>query len=690
MTARADLLLEIGTEELPPKALKTLMDSLADECGKGFAEAGLDYATLQGYAAPRRLALQVTGLLIRQPDKRIERRGPAVQAAFDGEGRPTQAALGFARACGVSMDQIKTVEQGKGRWLAFEAVQPGTDAAVLLPELVEQALNRLPIPKRMRWGAGTAEFVRPVHWIVLLLGDAVVPGTVLGLPTGRTTYGHRFHHPEPIEIPCPDAYSELLRIQGRVIVDFAQRRASIQEQVLRAANSVNGHAVIDPGLLNEVTALVEWPVALMGQFESRFLEVPQEALISTMQDNQKYFPVIDTAGRLMPCFITVANIESREPQRVIEGNERVIRPRFTDAAFFWNQDRKQPLEARLERLKGVTFQQRLGSLYEKTERLVALAGFMAPRIGADAAAAERAAWLAKCDLMTDMVFEFTELQGVAGRYYARHDGEAEAVANALDEQYQPRHAGDSLPTGALGQVLALADKLDTLMGIFAIGQKPTGAKDPYGLRRAALGVLRILIEGRLPLDLRDLLGAAANGLQGKAPAVEAIDECFDYILDRLKAYYQDQGVPPDVIDAVMALRPTVPLDFDQRIQAVNAFRQLPAATSLAAANKRIQNLLKKVDGAIAQAVREELLHEAPERALFDAVEALRAAVTAAFDAGRYTEALTRLADLREPVDAFFDQVMVMSDDAALRENRLALLSRLAQLFGRAADLSRLQ
>lgn len=690
MNTRADLLLEIGTEELPPKALKTLMESLAAECGKGLADAGLDYHALQAYAAPRRLALHLTGLLKRQPDKRVERRGPAVQAAFDAEGRPTQAALGFARSCGVAMEQLATVEQGKGRWLAFTAMQPGTDTAILLPELIEQALNRLPIPKRMRWGAGTAEFVRPVHWIVLLLGDEVVQGTILGLRTGRESRGHRFHHPEPIEIPRPDAYVEQLRIQGRVIVDFAQRREAIRDQVLAAAVIANGRAVIDPDLLDEVAALVEWPVALVGQFEPRFLDVPQEALISTMQDNQKYFPVVDNAGRLMPCFITIANIESREPARVIEGNERVIRPRFSDAAFFWNQDRKQPLETRLERLKGVTFQQRLGSLYEKTERLVALARYIAPRIGADVVAAERAAWLAKCDLMTDMVFEFTELQGIAGRYYARHDGEADAVAEALDEQYQPRHAGDNLPAGALGQVLALADKLDTLMGIFAIGQKPTGAKDPFGLRRAALGVLRILIEGRLPLDLRALLHAAAVGLQGKAPAEEAVEGCFDYILERLRAYYQDQGVPSDVIDAVMALRPTQPLDFDLRIQAVNTFRQLPAATSLAAANKRIQNLLKKVDGALPEAINDDLLQEPAERVLHAALEQLRQAVTAWFDAGRYADALTRLAELREPVDAYFDQVMVMSEDQALRENRLALLNRLSQLFQRAADLSRLQ
>ncbi len=689
MGERADLLVEIGTEELPPKALKSLMEHFGAECAQALSEAGLGHRAVKAYASPRRLAVVVEGLALRQPDKVVERRGPAIQAAFDAEGRPTQAAEGFARSCGVTVDQLKVVEQGKGRWLAYESIQSGVEARRLLPALVEAALGRLPIPKRMRWGSGSAEFVRPVHWVVLLLGDEVVPGSVLGIPTGGVSRGHRFHHPEIIEIPHPSAYVEQLRIQGRVLVDFAQRRAAIREQVESAAQAVQGRPLIDDELLDEVTALVEWPVALAGHFEERFLDVPQEALISTMQDNQKYFPVVDAGGRLMPYFITVANLESREPQRIVEGNERVIRPRFTDAAFFWQQDRKQPLIARLERLKTVTFQQRLGTLYDKTERIVALAGQIALAIDADVAQAERAAWLSKCDLMTDMVFEFTELQGIAGRYYARLDGEPDAVAEALDEQYRPRQAGDALPVGRVGQALALADKLDTLVGIFAIGQKPTGTKDPFGLRRAALGVLRIIIECGLRLDLRRLLTVAAVGLRGRVDAEAAVEPCFEYILERLRAYYQDQGVPTDVVDAVMALRPSQPLDFHHRVQAVVAFRALPEAANLAAANKRTQNILKKFEGVIPERVDPALLIEPAERALFEAMSALSDSVSAQFAAGQHTAALTQLARLREPVDGFFDAVMVMAEDAALRDNRLALLSQLARLFSGAADLSRL-
>ncbi|MCG5516177.1 MULTISPECIES: glycine--tRNA ligase subunit beta [unclassified Ectothiorhodospira] len=683
-----DLLIEIGTEELPPKALRELRDAFARGVTQGLAEAGLEVGVCQAYAAPRRLAVWIKDVPPRQADQSMERRGPAVSAAFDADGQPTRAAQGFAGSCGVAVSELERMETDKGAWLVHRHVEPGRETTDLVPGVVESALAALPIPKRMRWGDGDAEFVRPVHWVILLLGDREIPATLLGVSAGRETRGHRFHHPEPLRVPEPAAYADLLAQQGHVLADFDTRRETIRSQVEQAAAELGGRAVLEEALLDEVTALVEWPVAVVGHFESRFLEVPQEALILTMQDNQKYFAVVDGQGRLMPHFITISNVDSREPERVREGNERVIRPRFADAEFFWKQDRQRPLESHLDGLRHVVFQQKLGSLHAKTLRVEQLAGYLAGQIGAPEAEACRAAHLCKCDLQTLMVYEFTELQGTMGRYYAQHDGEAASVARALEDQYLPRHAGDDLPGEAVGRVLALADRLDTLVGIFAIGLKPTGAKDPFGLRRAALGVLRILVEAELPLDLEDLLQQAARGYGDAVPAMEAVPQVLDYVMERLRAYYHDRGIRPEVFDAVLSVRPTRPLDFDRRVRAVETFLGLPEAEPLAAAHKRIHNILRKVEGDLPEQVDPERLQEDAERALHERLEALWAPVSAHFDVGEYTQGLTELATLREPVDAFFDQVMVMAEDAALRDNRLALLNRLAGLFLRVADLSR--
>jgi glycyl-tRNA synthetase beta chain len=690
MVEQKDLLVEIGTEELPPRALRALSKSFTTEVVSGLGKAELSFNQVTRYATPRRLAIWITALASQQDDKKIERRGPALTAAFDESGNPSKAAKGFAKSCGVSVDDLDRMDNKKGSWLCFRSDQKGAMASELLPGIVSDALAKLPIPKRMRWGAGEAEFVRPVHWVILLHGEEVVPAEILGIRASHHTRGHRFHHPEALTILEPSNYARLLEERGYVMADFEKRKEKVREQITVKGKELGGEAVIDVDLLDEVTALVEWPVALAGSFEKRFLEVPHEALISTMEDNQKYFSVVDGEGHLMPHFITVANIESADPAKVIEGNERVIRPRFADAAFFWKQDRKQTLASRIESLKSVTFQKKLGSLYDKSGRVGILATEIAASMGADVKQVERAAQLCKCDLMTDMVGEFPKLQGIAGRYYAQHDGEPDAVAAALEEQYLPRQAGDSLPSHGVAQSLALADRIDTLMGIFGIGQKPTGARDPFALRRASLAVLRILIEGELDLDLQSLLQSAASGLQGKIEAKKAPKDCLDYILDRLKAYYLDQGLSADVIDAVMAQRPTRPLDFDHRVRSVNLFQQLPEAGSLAAANKRIRNILRKVDGVLPTIVDPEHLIEPAENELFKNVHALESEVSILFDEGRYEPALLRLAGLRESVDKFFDDVMVMSDDEALKLNRLALLNSVGNLFLRAADLSRLQ
>ena len=690
MTESRDFLVEIGTEELPPKALPTLEAAFREALVKGLEAAGLAPSGAHSWAAPRRLAVLARDVPLSQPDRETERRGPALSAAFDEDGNPTKAALGFAQSCGISIDEIGKIETDKGAWIAYRSIEAGRPAAELLPGIVEKALAALPIPRRMRWGDGDAEFVRPAHWVVLLHGDAVVPGTVLGIPAGRETRGHRFHHPQPIRIAEPAAYAPLLETEGHVMPDFAARREAILGQVQEAASRLGGRALIPDALLDEVTALVEWPCAVSGTFEERFLAVPQEALIGTMQDNQKYFAVVDEAGRLMPHFVTVANIESREPERVSEGNARVIRPRLADAEFFWDRDRRTPLEARLEGLKTVVFQHGLGSLHDKAERIARLAGRIAPRIGVDRAHAERAARLAKCDLQTLMVYEFPELQGVMGRHYALHDGEPEDVAWAIEEHYLPRHAGDALPERGTGRAVALADRLDTLVGIFAAGLKPTGDKDPYALRRAALGIVRILVEGGLDLDLAALIDEAAEGLSDRLDARPVTGEVFDFAMERLRGYFAERGIAYDTLDAVLACRPTRPCDIERRLRAVEHFRQLPEAASLAAAHKRIHNLLKKVEGELPSTVDPARFAEPAEGALHAELERLERETGPLFDGGDYEPALTLLAALQTPVDAFFDGVMVMAEDAGLRNNRLALLNRLSALFLKTADLSRLQ
>ena len=694
MTNSRDLLIEIGTEELPPKALKRLSEAFGAGVIDGLKNADLAHGEVSLYASPRRLAVLVRGLAEAQADKTIERRGPALAAAFDDEGCPTRAAEGFARSCGVaSVDDLDRIETDKGAWLMYRAEQPGQASVELIPDIVRAALDKLPIPRRMRWGALAAEFVRPVHWVVLLFGDEVIETEILAVASGRETRGHRFHHPGALYIAEPAAYAPLLETEGFVVADFTARREAVRAQVLEAGARLGGEAVIDEALLDEVTSMVEWPVAIAGDFEERFLDVPAEALISTMKANQKYFHVIDADGKLMPHFVTVANINSRQPERVREGNERVIRPRLSDAEFFWTQDRKRRLDSHIDELKNIVFQQKLGTLYDKAERVTNLAGFVADSLGANREWAERAAWLAKCDLMTEMVYEFPELQGIMGRYYALHDGEPEEVALAQDEQYMPRHAGDELPATPTGQALAIADKLDTIAGMFGIQQPPTGSKDPFALRRAALGLLRIIIERQLPLDLGAAIQAAVDGLDDRITAEGVSEKVFDFMMDRLRAYYADIGVTPDVFDAVHARRPTQPLDFDRRVRAVNHFRSLPQADSLTAANKRIANILQQAQEkgiAVPGTVDNAKLAEDAEKTLAERLIELEQEVIPLFDARDYEPALARLADLREAVDRFFDDVMVMVDDEALRANRLALLAKLRNLFLRVADLSRLQ
>ncbi|MEK6749856.1 MAG: glycine--tRNA ligase subunit beta [Pseudomonadota bacterium] len=691
MSTRADFLVEIGTEELPPKALKRLMESFANGVRDGLTKADLVYGAMQPYAAPRRLAVLVKDLVLAQPDKQVERRGPALTAAFKPDGTPTPAAEGFARSCGVAASALTTLKTDAGAWLVHRFEQPGQPAAKLLPGIVHAALGGLPIPKRMRWGSSTHEFVRPVHWLVMLLGKDVIDCEMLGQHAGRDTRGHRFHHPEKLKIATPAGYAPLLESEGFVLPDFTARRAAIEAQVQEVALQIGGRAVIDPDLLDEVCGMIEWPQAVAGQFEHKFLDVPAEALISAMKGHQKYFHVLDKNDNLMPHFITVANIRSRDIAQVRAGNERVIRPRLTDAAFFWNQDRKQKLHAQLQALGKVVFQNQLGTVADKAVRIGKLAAHIAGLWDADRDHATRAGLLAKCDLMTAMVGEFPELQGIMGRYYAIHDGEPVAVAVAIAEHYRPRFAGDAVPASVIGAAVAVADKLDTLIGIFGIGQIPTGDKDPFGLRRAALGVVRTLIETDRDLDLIATLRFAAEsyGAVIKKPH-DTAEAVFEFTLERLRAYYQDTGVRPDSFDAVHAVRPVSPRDFALRIQAVEEFRRLPEAESLAAANKRIRNILRQAEVTTAPAVNAALLKEPAEQTLHQQIEALRKATAPLIKQRRYTDAMRQFAALKAPVDAFFDAVMVMVDDTKLKNTRLGLLAGLADMLGEVAEIARLQ
>ncbi|GED45801.1 glycine--tRNA ligase beta subunit [Vreelandella aquamarina] len=681
------LLLELGAEELPPTALDALSDAFAAGIEKGLQEAEIPFQAVTAYATPRRLAVQVTGLADKQPDREVERRGPALAAAFK-DGAPTKAAEGFARSCGVSVDDLIHLETDKGTWLGYREQQQGDSVQALLPEMVRKTLQSLPVPKNMRWGASRVEFSRPVHWLVALYGNEVITAEALGLQASRTTYGHRFHAPDAIQLEHADDYLAALE-NAYVLADRQRRRERIREQVLAEAEVQEANAVIDEDLLVEVSGLVEWPVALTGSFDERFLEVPAECLISSMKANQKYFHLLDDRGKLKPLFITISNIESQDPDQVISGNEKVIRPRLADAAFFYDTDRKHTLASRIPQLESVVFQQQLGTLADKARRSTAIATFIAERIQGDVAHAQRTVALAKCDLVTEMVLEFPELQGIMGRYYAEQDGEPAEVAQALEEQYLPRFASDAIPQSLTGQALALADRLDTLVGIFGIGQRPTGAKDPFALRRASIGVLNILVKGELNLDLRELLQVAADQHQNLPKADGLVEDVLTYMLDRFRAWGQEEGISAEMYLAVRARPVTKPLDFARRLRAVKAFAQREEAAALAAANKRVSNILSKQEHDGSTQVEASLLQEAAEKALFEAVTASQQQVAPLFAAGDYQQALDALATLREPVDAFFDQVMVMADDDAIRRNRLALLASLQALFLEVADISQL-
>jgi len=682
----ADFLVELGTEELPPKALSKLSQAFSSHIVNSLNKAGLSFGKVDAFATPRRLAVKIDDLQIRQQDKASERKGPAIQASFKENGCPTPAAEGFARSCGVEVNQLDTLETDKGAWLVFRKTVAGKKTSTLLPTIIEESLKNLPIPKRMRWGNRQAQFVRPAHWLVMLFGNDIIDCEILELKSGRTTRGHRFHKPDIIEIPNPADYETLLEFEGQVVASFSKRRAAIKAQVEQAALKIDGTAIIDPDLLDEVTGLVEWPVAVLGDFDEKFLQIPPEALISAMKGHQKYFHIVKN-DKLLAHFITVSNIDSLNPVSVKKGNERVINPRLSDADFFWNTDRKTPLFAELPRLEKVIFQKQLGTMLDKTKRLVSLSDNIATSLGENNHHARRAAELCKCDLMTEMVGEFPDLQGIMGRYYALHDQEIPEVAQAILEHYMPRFAGDHVPPSTLGQIVSLADKLDTLVGIFSIGQIPTGDKDPFALRRATLGVLRIMIEQTLPLDLRSLIADAGKNYGGvNTDTQQAI---FDFMMDRLKAYYHDQGIRPQVFDAVLAVTPTSPLDFDARIKAVAEFEKSEAAQSLAAANKRIHNILKKNKETLADQVDARLFDSEKESTLNALLNTLQNDVQSLTEKQQYADALNLLAKLKEPVDAFFDEVMVMTEDPKVRVNRLTLLSTMYQQFTKVADISRL-
>ena len=684
-----NFLVEIGTEELPPKALKALATSFADNVEAELNQAGLTFDKIEWFAAPRRLAVKVLNLATQQPSKEIEKRGPAVSAAFDAEGKPTKAAEGWARGCGITIEQAERIATDKGEWLVHRAKIEGQPTKNLLNDIVANALAKLPIPKPMRWADKTVQFIRPVHTVTMLLGDELIEGEILGVASARTIRGHRFLGEKEFEIQHADQYPQLLREKGSVVADFNERKAEILAKSQAKATALGGVADIEESLLEEVTSLVEYPNVLAAKFEERFLAVPAEALVYTMKGDQKYFPIYDKDGKLLPHFIFVSNINPEDPTAIIEGNEKVVRPRLTDAEFFFKTDLKQKLVDRLPRLETVLFQQQLGTLKDKTDRIEQLAGEIAKQIGADEAKAKRAGLLSKCDLMTNMVFEFTDTQGVMGMHYARHDGEDEEVAVALNEQYMPRFAGDELPKSLVASAVALADKFDTLTGIFGIGQAPKGSADPFALRRAALGALRIIVEKNLPLDLEDLVKKSTALFGDKLTNQNVVADVVDFMLGRFRAWYQDEGIAVDVIQAVLARRPTRPADFDARVRAVSHFRTLDSAEALAAANKRVANILAKAEGDIG-AIDVALCVEPAEQVLAQSVLSLAKEVQPLIAQGEYTAVLDKLAGLRQPVDNFFDNVMVNAEDAKLRQNRLAILNTLQGLFLQVADISLLQ
>jgi len=690
MSTTQNLLIEIGTEELPPKSLKKLATAFKDAVSKSLQEQDLKFIEANWYATPRRLSIIISDLEVTQKDKEEQRRGPAIAVAFDDDGKPTRATEGFAKSCGAEIEQLQRLKTDKGEWLAFNAVVKGKQTTELIPEIIETALGKLPIAKRMRWGDSDVEFVRPIKWVLILFGNDFIDCEVMGVTSGKQSYGHRFHHPDAIKIKTPESYIETLENEAHVLVDYHKRRDLIQSQVTDIAEKKSGAAIIDPDLLDEVTSLVEWPVSFSGDFEPDFLKLPKEVLISSMQDHQKYFPVVDSQGKLLPCFISVANIESKHPELIKQGNERVIQPRLSDAAFFWERDLKYGLKNHITSLKKVVYQKQLGTLYEKSERLVKIVSSLAESLNINVTAATRAAELCLCDLLTDMVSEFPDLQGTMGRYYAEAEGEDKAVALALEEYYQPRFSGDTLPESNLGQCLAISERIDSLVGIFAIGKAPTGDKDPFGLRRSAIGLLRIIIESELDIDLKNLIETTAGNYSNDIDAKKVTDDVYQFLLERLRRYYLDEGVSPDTFESVSAIKISKPLDFHHRLIAVTEFRKLPEAESLAAANKRISNILKKSDTSEIKEVNNNLLTEAAEITLAKSLGDYQEQLAPMVQNRDYKSALTELAGLRDSIDNFFDNVMVNCDDDAIKMNRLALLRNLSALFLQIADISKLQ
>ena len=691
-TAAADFLVELGTEELPPKALRNLMTAFADALAEGLTQGRLSHGSVAGYASPRRLAAVVSDLAFTQDERETRQKGPPVSIAIDEDGKPTKTGLAFARKCGVEFGTLDRIETAKGEWVSYSAVETGQTAEALLPDIVSHALNALPIPRRMRWGNRDVEFVRPVHWLLMLHGRNTVPGSVLGLQSGNVSHGHRFHAPGEIRITEPGKYVSLLEKKGYVIADFDARRDRIVQGVAEEANKAAGTAVAGEALYDEVTALTEWPVPMTGKFDESFLGLPKEVIVATLTGHQRYFPIVDGQQDLLPAFITIANLQSKDPDKVRDGNERVIRPRLADAAFFWTTDQQSPLGKRVAALENVVYQKGLGSMHDKCIRVAALATLIAKQLELDPETVTRAAVLAKCDLLTGMVGEFPELQGVMGRYYAASSGEDEAVATAIGEQYLPRFAGDYLPSSGEGQILAVADKLDTLAGIFVLGKKPSGNRDPFGLRRAALGVIRILIEQSLDIDFAEAVKAAIIQQPASGADHGALREAlYDFVVDRLRRYYLDQeaGITTEMFEAVRAKRPVSLTDFDQRLKAVAVFSGLEAAASLAAANKRTANILRQAEYDDGGKLDPALLDDAAEKALYEALKTAEHRVAPSLEKRAYTDALTELSHLRKPVDTFFDEVMVMTDDDAVRRNRLALLAELRALFLNIADVSRL-
>ncbi|TQP48207.1 glycine--tRNA ligase subunit beta [Vibrio cholerae] len=684
-----EFLIELGTEELPPKQLRTLAEAFAANFAAELATADIAHEGVTWFATPRRLALKVANLAESQPDRVVEKRGPAVNVAFDADGKPTKAAEGWARGNGITVEQAERLVTDKGEWLLFKEQVQGQQTASVVVEMAAKALANLPIAKPMRWGDKETQFIRPVKTLTILFGSELIQGEILGVASARTLRGHRFMGEAEFTIESAEQYPAILEERGKVIADYATRKAMIIEGSQQAAQQLGGIADLEDALVEEVTSLVEWPVVMTAKFEEKFLKVPAEALVYTMKGDQKYFPVYDASKKLLPNFIFVSNIESKEPRHIVEGNEKVVRPRLADAEFFFNTDRKRPLVDRLPLLENAIFQQQLGTIKDKTDRITELAGYIAEQIGADVEKSKRAGLLAKCDLMTSMVFEFTDTQGVMGMHYARHDGEAEEVAVALNEQYMPRFAGDELPSRGVSAAVAMADKLDTIVGIFGIGQAPKGS-DPFALRRASLGVLRILVEYGYQLDLMDLIAKAKSLFGNRLTNANVEQEVIEFMLGRFPTWYQDAGFSIDIIQAVLARNPTKPADFDQRVKAVSHFRALEEAEALAAANKRVGNILAKYDGELGEEIDLALLQEDAEKALAEAVEIMAEALEPAFATGNYQEALSKLAGLRAPVDAFFDNVMVMADDEALKKNRLTLLNKLRNLFLQIADISLLQ